>query len=105
MDILQRITQLKRQRNWNDYRLSVESGIPQTTISSWYKKNILPTLSSLQKICDAFGVSMAQFFTESEKFPDLTHAQKELLKNWGDLSRANRDLVLLIIDWMKRNLK
>ena len=104
MDILQRITQLKRQRNWNDYRLSVESGIPQTTISSWYKKStphsFFPT-KNLRRFWGFYGSILYQ----NPKNSRLNPCTKELLKNWGDLSHANRDLVLLIIDWMKRNLK
>ena len=33
MTVLERILQLKDERNWSEYRLSEESGIAQTTIS------------------------------------------------------------------------
>lgn len=37
-DVLQRITDLRLARNWSEYQLSVRSGLPQSTISSWYRK-------------------------------------------------------------------
>jgi len=38
MDILERILQLREEKGWSEYKLSVESGIPQSTISSWFRK-------------------------------------------------------------------
>ena len=60
IDILKKITAQRSARNWTEYQLAVRSGLPQSTISSWYRKNMLPSISSLQRICGAFDMSMAQ---------------------------------------------
>ncbi len=99
--ILERIAQLRRDRNWTEYRLSLESKIPQTTISSWYKKKLCPSILSLSKICGAFGISMAQFFSESGQYPDLTSQQEKLLHEWRTLSNKQRYLTFLFIHAMK----
>ena len=39
IDVLERITQQRLSRNWTEYQLAQKSGIPQPTISSWYRKN------------------------------------------------------------------
>ena len=62
IDILEKIRILKLERNWSEYQLAEKSGIPQSTISSWYRKNQIPTISSLEKICNAFNLTLSQFF-------------------------------------------
>lgn len=64
MDILGKIVQYRLERNWSEYQLAEKSGLTQSTISSWYRKNMLPTIPSLSKICDAFGITLSQFFLE-----------------------------------------
>lgn len=66
MDILNKITELREERHWSEYQLAEKSGLTQSTISSWYRKGILPSIPSLEKICDAFGLSLSQFFIEEE---------------------------------------
>ena len=51
MDVLARITKLRLDRGWTDYELAKRSGLPQSTISSWYTKNMLPSISSHESIC------------------------------------------------------
>ena len=44
MDILDKITQFRMERNWTEYQLAEKSGLTQSTISSWYRKHMLPTI-------------------------------------------------------------
>lgn len=67
MNILDRITELREERHWTEYQLAEKSGLTQSTISSWYRKNMLPTIPSLSKICDAFGITISQFFLEDDR--------------------------------------
>lgn len=62
MDTLTRIIELREKRGWTIWKLSEKSGIDQTTISAWYKKGRSPSVSSLEKICEAFDITMSQFF-------------------------------------------
>ena len=43
-DILTVITANREARGWTEYQLAEHSGLPQSTISSWYRKNMIPTL-------------------------------------------------------------
>ena len=80
MDILKRIVDLRTERNWTEYQLAERSGLTQSTISSWYSKNMLPTIPSLSKICDAFGITLSQFFLEDEsKITTLSEQQLRLM--------------------------
>lgn len=56
------------------------------------------SLETIHLICDALGISMAQFFSESEEYPDLTTQQKRLLHYWTLLDEKKRDYALLMIE-------
>lgn len=64
MDVLEKITSLRKARNWSEYQLAERSGLTQSTISSWYRKNMMPSIPSLERICNAFGISLSQFFLD-----------------------------------------
>ncbi|MCD8083510.1 MAG: helix-turn-helix domain-containing protein [Clostridiales bacterium] len=96
IDVLKKITEQRIARNWTEYQLAVHSGLPQSTISSWYRKNMLPTLSSLEKICNAFDMTMAQFLA-SENYTELTARQIELLKKWELLTPQQKDALFDLI--------
>ena len=66
-DILGIIKKQREARGWSEYQLAERSGLPQSTISSWYKKDMMPSFASLEKICEAFGVTLSQFFSEGEE--------------------------------------
>ena len=81
MNILEKITTLREERHWTEYQLAEKSGLTQSTISSWYRKNLLPTIPSLIKICDAFEITLSHFFLEdSNQSVVLNERQLELLE-------------------------
>ena len=95
MDILEKITQLRIERNWTEYQLAENSGLTQSTISSWYRKNMLPTIPSLNRICEAFGITLSQFFLEnSENTVTITDRQRQLLNYASKLNPEQYDALL-----------
>ena len=92
-DILSAITQYRLERGWSEYQLAEHSGLPQTTISSWYRKNALPSIPSLEKICNAFDITISQLFAEDDDPITLTPAQKKLLESWSKLSKEQQMIV------------
>ena len=97
MSILDRITQLREDRGWSDYRLAQEANIPQSTLSNLYKRNNSPTVSTLEAICAAFGISLAQFFSSLDNNNALTPEQQELLKDWTLLSNSQKEKAMAYI--------
>lgn len=98
IDVLNRITELREERNWSEYQLAEKSGLTQSTISTWYKKNMLPTLPSLIKICNAFGISLSQFFMDdSDDTLPLTPEQIRLLEYASILSNEQYDALLYFL--------
>ena len=99
-DILTAITKHREDRGWSEYQLAEKSGLPQSTISSWYRKNMVPTVPSLEKICAAFGITLSQLFAEGDAAVSLTPSQKKLLDRWSRLSLDQQDAVFLLLDKM-----
>ena len=97
-DILSVITVYREERGWTEYQLAERSGLPQSTISSWYRKNMVPTIPSLEKICTAFGITLSQLFAEEDAPVSLTEAQKKLLERWSRLSEEQQAVVFALID-------
>ena len=61
MDVLERILYYRKQKNWTEYQLAEKSGLTQSTISSWYRKNMLPTIPSLEKFAMHLGLHLHSF--------------------------------------------
>ncbi|MGN1444548.1 MAG: helix-turn-helix domain-containing protein [Acutalibacteraceae bacterium] len=97
MTVLDRIVQLRLERGWSEYRLSEESGIAQSTISSWFRKNITPTISSIESICKAYNITLSQFFDFNDEAVTLTDSQKELLSNWSRLTEKQQKIFLELL--------
>lgn len=99
-DILSAITAYREERGWTEYQLAERSGLPQSTISSWYRKNMVPTVPSLEKICAAFGVTLSQLFAEGDAPVALTQSQKLLLERWSRLNEEQQSAIFTLIDKM-----
>ena len=101
MDILERILEERKKRNWSEYQLAQNSGITQSTISTWYRKKMQPSISSLEKICAGFGITLADFFSDSEAV-ELSEDQKSILKRWDSLDKDQKSVILNLLDTMLR---
>ncbi|HBF14604.1 MAG TPA: transcriptional regulator [Clostridiales bacterium] len=64
MNILKKINSMRLERGWSVYRLSVEANLPQSTMINMFNRETLPSLTTLESLCRAFGVSLSEFFRE-----------------------------------------
>ena len=93
-DVLKEITRLREKRKWSEYDLAKHSGLAQSTISTWYRKNQVPTIQTLDKVCHGFGITLSQFFAEGDDAISLTPEQMELLDNWSALTETQQKLFI-----------
>lgn len=61
---------------------------------------MMPTVPSLAKICDAFGITLSQLFAEDDEVVSLTASQKALLERWSRLDEEQQAVVFQLIDKM-----
>ena len=100
MDAQRRIKQLMEERSWTDYRLAKESGLSHSTVTNMFNRNNAPTLPTLEAVCKAFGITLAQFFTEGNS-PELTEEQRLLFAKWSTLKDDQKQALLALIDTMR----
>lgn len=100
MDTNARIENLLKERNWSKYKLAKESGLSESTIINMFARNTVPSISSLEAICDALGITMSQFFADDEMV-ELTPELKELFKSWSNLNVEQKSAVVRLIGTME----
>lgn len=100
VDVLARITEYREARGWTEYQLAERSGLPQSTISSWFRKRMMPTIPSLEKICIAFGITISQLFANENELVSLTSTQRKLLESWSRLDDEKQAAVFQLIEKM-----
>lgn len=96
-----KITDLCSKSGISKYRLSQRTGISQSALSDITKMKKLPTLITLEKICDAFGITLAQFFTEDGNVLDLSEEQKRLLQTWSTLKPEEKNFINTCMESLK----
>lgn len=99
MDIQERIRQLMNERQWTEYRLVKESGLPASTVANIFRRNTVPSIITLETICGAFGITLSQFFSEGNAI-SLTDEQMNLLTRWATLSDEQKQALISLIEKM-----
>lgn len=98
MDIIKRINDLKTERNWSTNYLAMEAGITQSTLSSILNRNSPPKIETLQSICNAFGLTLSQFFLEDEKIEILNDTEREMLQLFRKLSPKQQKALIQVFE-------
>ena len=98
MDINKKINDLCNERGWSIYTLSLEAGVTQSTINSMFQRGNPPKIETLQCICDAFGITLSQFFLDDEQVEVLTQNEKKLISSFRKLSEKKKQALLNLID-------
>ena len=88
--IPKRVKELCSKHKVSKYRLAQLTDMSQTALGNIIKKESIPTIPTLERICDAFGISLAQFFAGDGMRPDLTDEQEEILETWDNLNADER---------------
>lgn len=96
MDTHSKLRQLMSERGWTAYRLAKESGLSESTLANIFKRNTVPSISTLEAVCTAFGISLAQFFAEQDMV-ELTPELKELFDNWVSLTPEQKQAALQML--------
>jgi len=94
MDTHERLRQLLKERGWTEYRLSKNCGLSESTIANIFRRNTVPSIATLETICDGFGITMSQFFAEDEMV-ELSPDLKELFECWLCLKQKAAALQML----------
>lgn len=101
MDVIKRIDDLMKERQWSDYKLAAMSGLSSSTIANIHRRNTVPSISTLEAICSAFGITLAQFFSDNKFSVQLNSEQLDLFNRWICLTESQKKLIYELIKEMK----
>ena len=98
MDIKKRIEQLRIERGWTVYKLSMEAGVSQSTLATIQQRDTPPKIEVLQNLCEAFKITLAQFFLEDEEMEIVTEEEKKFLTAYRKLPIKKQKALLEIME-------
>ncbi|MDE6168765.1 MAG: helix-turn-helix transcriptional regulator [Acetatifactor sp.] len=96
MDAHQRLRQLLDERGWTEYRLSKNCGLSESTLANIFRRNTVPSITTLEAICKGFGITLSQFFADNDMV-ELTPELKELFDRWVTLTPEQKSAVYTMI--------
>jgi transcriptional regulator with XRE-family HTH domain len=88
-------------RNWSEYKLAIEAKLSHSTLANIFKRNASPSIPTLNSICVAFGITLAQFFQEGN-LVDLSDEQLLMFTRWLTLSPEQKQILCDLIENMKQ---
>lgn len=101
MEVLEKIEKLRKERGWSINNLAMEALLTQSTLNNLYARKTEPKISTLRAICNAFGISLAEFFAE-DKPEENPHIDAEIIKHVVDLNKEQKAALLTLLKSMKR---
>lgn len=96
MDANQRLQQMLDERGWTNYKLSKKSGLSESTLANIFRRNTTPSIPTLEAICNAFGITLSQFFADGDMV-ELTPELKNLFDHWVTLTPEQKTAVYSMI--------
>ena len=85
MDVHEKLQYLLDERGWTKYQLARKCGLSDATIANIFRRNTMPSIPTLEAICQGYGITLSQFFAEGEMV-ELTPELKEVFDCWAALS-------------------
>lgn len=100
MDIVERLIEVLDKYGWTKYRLSKESKIPESTLSNIFHRGTVPTIATLQAICETMNISLAEFFSDDKQVV-MTPELEEFYEEWILLTPEKRKHLIQTMKYMK----
>lgn len=100
VNVNKRLRYILEKFGWTRYRLAKESGLPEATLTNIFHRGSVPTIDTLEKICETMNISLADFFADDEMV-EMTPELKTLYENWLYLSPEKRKHILQTMEFMK----
>ena len=100
MDIRERLDEILKKKGWTRYRLSKVSDLSESTLTNIFHRGTVPTVATLETICQTLNISLAQFFANGEVI-ELTPELKELIEERECLTPEKRENILQTMKFMR----
>lgn len=94
LDISTRLKKIRTAKGYSVYKLSQLSGVSETHIRDLERGDRNPSLDTVERIANVFGISLSEILNEDETVSYLTSEEKEFLDCYRMLPK-NRSAALL----------
>jgi transcriptional regulator with XRE-family HTH domain len=76
---MEELTRLRVERGWSQQRLADESGVNKATVNQIERGRRSPNLETLEKLAEALGTEMAEFFPKAQaSLPDFNGQERRV---------------------------
>ncbi len=98
--IVSRIDDLRNKKGWSKYELAKCLGVSTNAVYAWYRTGAMPSLSNIERLCEALNITLEQFFCEHGAYK-LSEEESKLLQEWMALSEIEKQAVFKMLDVFK----
>lgn len=93
-DVIDHVKELCEERGWSYYQLALKAGIPYSTLNNMLHHSNIPTVPTLQKICNGLEITLPDFFAGAPGDAHLSKEQETVLEVYSKLNRQEKQLFL-----------
>lgn len=101
MDVIGKLRRMIDERGWSTYRFSKECGLPEATIGNVFRRNTVPTIGTLEIMCQGLGITLAQFFSEGDTI-EVTPELKDIIDIWTSMTPQQHEAAKEILVSIKK---
>ena len=102
LDIVGRIRKENEKRGWTVYRLAKEANLSTSTLTNMMHRGTCPSLTTIENVCEAYGITLAEFLYGQDDLIHLNAEQKRHLDRWNLLTEKQQWAVELFIDGLNQ---
>lgn len=97
MDLIEKIDQLRIEKDWTLAQLAKQIGVSETTVYAWFdSRHYKPSRKTIEEICRVFGLSLAEFYSDIDT-KQLAAQEIVLLELFRKVPPEEREKVLDMI--------
>ncbi len=94
-EIFNKIDYFRKEKGWSLYELANQANISTATLYEWSSNRKHPSLANIEKLCIALGISLSQFFAETE-IDNLNSFQVNLIEICKDMDTEQQEALLKV---------
>ena len=102
VDIVRKLENIRTNRGLSVYKVTQLADISQQTYYSWIKENVMPSMTSLKKVCNVLGVEITDILTDNSDSLEF----ETLKSKWNMMTLSQKQSIMSIIDnYINNNFK
>lgn len=102
VDIVKKLENIRTNRGLSVYKVTQLANISQQTYYSWIKENVMPSMTSLKKVCNVLGVEITDILTDNSDSLEF----ETLKSKWNMMTLSQKQSIMSIIDnYINNNFK